>query len=100
MAIRPLLALVALVATGCTAAGTGGAALPSGPSAGPSRQGVLGSASSPGVSHLRVSTAGWQTDFTKATIDVAELEPGGPPKDGIPAIDHPKPESIAAARRW
>jgi len=47
-----------------------------------------------------VSTAGWKTDFSKASVDLAEFLGGGPPKDGIPAIDAPKYESIAAARGW
>ena len=51
-------------------------------------------------SRLRVSTSGWKTDFTKASVDLAEFLGGGPPKDGIPAIDSPKYESIAAARGW
>jgi hypothetical protein len=51
-------------------------------------------------SRLRVSTAGWATDFTKANVDLAELMPGGPPKDGIPAIDHPRYEPPEAARSW
>lgn len=49
---------------------------------------------------LRVSTAGWKTDFSKASVDLGEFLGGGPPKDGIPAIDAPKYESIAEARRW
>lgn len=32
----------------------------------------------------------WKTDTSKRTIDLRELLSGGPPKDGIPAIDHPK----------
>jgi hypothetical protein len=55
---------------------------------------------SPDTSRLRVSTDGWETDFTKASVDLAEFLGGGPPKDGIPAIDAPKYESIAAARGW
>jgi hypothetical protein len=49
---------------------------------------------------LRVSTAGWKTDFSKASVDLAEFLGGGPPKDGIPAIDEPGYESIAGARGW
>jgi hypothetical protein len=49
---------------------------------------------------LEVSTAGWATDFTKATIDLSEVQSGGPPKDGIPAVDEPVAESIGAARSW
>jgi hypothetical protein len=51
-------------------------------------------------SRLRVSTSGWKTDFTKASVDLAEFLGGGPPKDGIPAIDAPKYEPMAAARGW
>ncbi len=31
-----------------------------------------------------------RTDFSKHSIDYAEILSGGPPKDGIPAIDNPK----------
>jgi hypothetical protein len=47
-----------------------------------------------------VSTAGWATDFTKASVPLGEFLGGGPPKDGIPAIDNPAYESIAEARSW
>jgi hypothetical protein len=47
-----------------------------------------------------VSTSGWKTDFSKASVDLAEFLGGGPPKDGIPAIERPKYESIADARGW
>ena len=30
------------------------------------------------------------TDFTKSTVNFSEIISGGPPKDGIPAIDNPK----------
>ncbi len=30
------------------------------------------------------------TDFSQATISLREIEEGGPPKDGIPAIDQPR----------
>ena len=59
---------------------------------------TTGSSADP--SRLRVSTSGWKTDFSKARVDLAEFLGGGPPKDGIPAIDAPKYESIAAARGW
>lgn len=32
---------------------------------------------------------GWDTNFTKKSIDLNELKSGGPPKDGIPSIDDP-----------
>jgi hypothetical protein len=39
--------------------------------------------------------ARWQrewpnTDFSRASVDLREIEEGGPPKDGIPAIDRPR----------
>jgi hypothetical protein len=47
-----------------------------------------------------VPTAGWRTDFTKASVDLGEFLARGPPKDGIPAIDTPRYESVAHARLW
>ena len=32
---------------------------------------------------------GWKTDFTKSSIQFDEILSGGPPRDGIPAIDKP-----------
>jgi hypothetical protein len=49
---------------------------------------------------LRVTSAGWRTDFTKASVNLGEFVAGGPPKDGIPAIDAPQYESIVNARAW
>ena len=42
----------------------------------------------------------WRTDLSKRSIDLSELRRGGPPKDGIPAIDRPKFVSPAAAAEW
>jgi hypothetical protein len=39
---------------------------------------------------LRVSTAGWSTDFARHEVPLDEIIGGGPGKDGIPAIDEPK----------
>ena len=52
------------------------------------------------ASRLQFDSGGWATDFDRASIDLAELQSGGPPKDGIPSIDAPVPESIEAARGW
>ena len=41
-----------------------------------------------------------QTDFSKTIIDLSEIQSGGPPKDGIPAIDNPKFITQAQARDW
>jgi hypothetical protein len=42
----------------------------------------------------------WRTDFSRRTIDWKEVISGGPPKDGIPAIDKPTFESVEAAGEW
>ena len=39
---------------------------------------------------------GWETDFSRRAVPLAEILSGGPPKDGIPAIDRPR---FAPARR-
>jgi hypothetical protein len=57
-------------------------------------------ATPPDLSRLRISTSGWKTDFTRASVDLAEFLGGGPSKDGIPAVDQPAYESIAEARGW
>lgn len=40
------------------------------------------------------------TDFSRHTIPFSEILSGGPPKDGIPAIDSPQFESVAEADIW
>jgi hypothetical protein len=42
----------------------------------------------------------WKTDFTKHTVPLDEIVSGGPPKDGIPALDEPQFESVTQADRW
>ncbi|MCK5411930.1 MAG: DUF3179 domain-containing protein, partial [Gemmatimonadetes bacterium] len=42
----------------------------------------------------------WKTDFSKISVPPKEIVSGGPPRDGIPAIDHPTFESAAEADRW
>ncbi len=43
-----------------------------------------------------------RTDFTQTIVDLSEIKSGGPPKDGIPAIDSPVFEALSAgrARGW
>jgi hypothetical protein len=40
------------------------------------------------------------TDFENALVDLDEILSGGPPKDGIPAIDEPEFDSVGAANEW
>jgi len=49
---------------------------------------------------LNVSTAGWQTDFSKHAVPLSEFQSGGPPRDGIPPIDAPRYVSLAEANTW
>ncbi len=40
---------------------------------------------------IAVSTAGWDTDFSKHSVPLSEFQSGGPGRDGIPPVDDPKP---------
>jgi hypothetical protein len=46
------------------------------------------------------SRDGWSTDFSRHTVPLEEIVPGGPPKDGIPALDRPRFVTSAAASAW
>ena len=46
------------------------------------------------------ATGDWATDFTRSTVPWDEIVSGGPPKDGIPAIDQPTFEPVTAASAW
>ena len=45
-------------------------------------------------------TSEWKTDFTKHSVPFNEIMSGGPPKDGIPAIDTPKFDAVPDADKW
>lgn len=40
------------------------------------------------------------TDFSLTSIDLKEIMSGGPPKDGIPAIDNPSFDTVEQASSW
>jgi hypothetical protein len=61
----------------------------------PQRPGQIQDPGSP-----RFNTGGWSTDFDISAVPFSEIFSGGPGKDGIPAIDNPKFESIEEARAW
>jgi hypothetical protein len=42
----------------------------------------------------------WKTDFSRHTVPLEEIVSGGPPKDGIPALDNPRFESVEDADGW
>lgn len=45
-------------------------------------------------------TSEWKTDFKKHSVPLSEIRSGGPPKDGIPAIERPSFDSVEAAGKW
>jgi hypothetical protein len=50
---------------------------------------------------LRFNLRYWpDTDFSIRSVDLGEISSGGPPPDGIPAIDNPVFESVADADTW
>lgn len=42
----------------------------------------------------------WKTDFSRYAVDPDEIVSGGPPKDGIPAIDDPRFVTVRQANRY
>ena len=51
--------------------------------------------------NLKFNLSFWtETDFTKHTVDYNEIFSGGPPPDGIPAIDSPVFEAIEQGDNW
>lgn len=61
-------------------------------------------ASAPALLPVQTPPAGatteFSTDFSKSIVRFDEVLSGGPPKDGIPAIDAPKFISVAEADAW
>src|SRR3972149_8820352 len=60
------------------------------------REGLQGQAAHTGES-VPFDTSEWKTNFKKHSINLNEIISGGPPKDGIPAIDKPRFETAAEA---
>ncbi|MCP4261967.1 MAG: DUF3179 domain-containing protein [Planctomycetes bacterium] len=51
-------------------------------------------------SHRERGLPGWKTNTAKRTIELHELEKGGPGKDGIPPIDKPVFIDQKSAQKW
>jgi hypothetical protein len=66
----------------------------------PTRPPVATPPAAGGPADLQVPTAPWKTDFSISSVHLGTITAGGPPRDGIPSIDAPRFESIAAARSW
>lgn len=61
---------------------------------------LLAASAAPGA-QLPFDQREWpRTDFSRRTIPLEEIEPGGPRKDGIPAIDRPRFVTVAKAAGW
>jgi len=65
---------------------------------------AAGQASVPGLPpeprQATFDASGWHTEFARHSVPLTSILPGGPPRDGIPPIDHPRYVSIAAAERF
>ena len=48
----------------------------------------------------RLSTRGWETDFSRHTVPFNEIFSGGPGRDGIPPLDDPKFVTPDQADEW
>jgi hypothetical protein len=53
-----------------------------------------------GSNELQVDASGWETDFSTHSVPLSQFQSGGPPRDGIPPIDEPKPTSQSDADEW
>lgn len=49
---------------------------------------------------LQAHARGWDTNWDRRVIDLAELSPGGPDRDGIPSIDDPRFVGLDDASEW
>jgi hypothetical protein len=98
--ILPPLAAILLLAAACGGASTAGPAPPAPPADPAPAAPAEPPATTAEDDELQVSSRDWKTDFSKHTVPLGEIESGGPPKDGIPAIDEPVFESVQEAADW
>lgn len=47
-----------------------------------------------------IADANWRTDFSRHTVPLDEIRSGGPPRDGIPPLDHPQFVTLSSANSW
>jgi len=88
----PLAIAFALATAAC--AGGGSVQPPSPPT--PGRVGAAITDAPPIGSELEFP----KTDFSKHSVPYREILSGGPPRDGIPAIDHPRFVTVLEANSW
>ena len=64
------------------------------------RPGDVRAATTPQPEAVPFDTSEWKTDFSRHSVPLAEITSGGPPKNGIPAIDRPELIAVSAADAW
>ncbi len=52
------------------------------------------------LKRARISTRGWETDFSRHSVPYSEISSGGVPRDGIPPLDDPKFTTPEQADKW
>ena len=57
-------------------------------------------APAPVHAQLPLSVEWPSTDFENTLVDLAEIQSGGPPKDGIPPLDEPRFDAVGEADGW
>lgn len=98
-----ILLLAALVLFACSADQTPASTPPTAPpatpvpAASPAPELVEGLADEPPPAGAQSE---FKTDFSRHTVPYSEILSGGPPKDGIPAIDTPQYVSVSKAEEW
>ena len=93
----PVVALLVVVA-GC--GGTTNSATRRSDSGAAARPGIADRLTGSQMEILRQRYPGWDTDFTKHAVPLSQFEDGGPPRDGIPPIDHPAAGGLSAGDRF
>jgi hypothetical protein len=93
----PVLALLIVVA-GC--GGTTGSAPRRSDSGTVARPGIADQLTASEMEILRKRYPGWDTDFSRHAVSLSEFEDGGPPRDGIPPIDHPTAGALPTGDRF
>jgi hypothetical protein len=81
------LALAALAVVGCGAGHASG------------RQAAVPRAAQPRAG-VNFDTSGWRTDFARHAVALSTISSGGPGRDGIPPLDHPRFVSAASAAHF
>ena len=61
---------------------------------------VLGAAAAPARAQQMPTWEFPKTDFDRRIVDLSEIMSGGPPRDGIPAVDLPRYVSTEVAAEW